>query len=82
MASWNCSRGLVQEGFSPKLSEIKQFIESKKPHCLAIIECDIFSPFSQVNRLNKYTTEEIREKLKIEGYKIEFPSSWDKHGQA
>ena len=37
LAVWNCGRGLVQEGFSIKLREIKQFLESKKPHCFGVI---------------------------------------------
>ena len=78
---WNCGRGLVQEGFSIKLREIKQFLESKKPHCFGVIESDLFSPRCQNNR-TKYSPEELREILKVDGYKIEFPNSWDKHGQA
>ena len=65
-----------------KLNEIKQFVESKKPHCFGIIESDLFSPESNVNRIRKYTTNEIKEKLKIDGYKIELPKTWDIHGQA
>ena len=79
---WNCGRGLVQENFSSKLHEIKQFIENKKPHCYCVIESDFYSHLSPINRLRKYTTDEIREKLKIDGYKIEFPQTWDSHGQA
>ena len=72
LAVWNCGRGLIQDGFSVKLNEIKQFIETRKPHCFGIIESDLYSPNSQVNRTKKYTTDEIREKLNIDGYKIDF----------
>ena len=82
LAVWNCGRGLVQDGFSHKLFEIKQFIESKKPHCFCIIESDFYSHTSPINRFRKYSTHEIREKLKIDGYKIEFPQTWATHGQA
>ena len=82
LAVWNCGRGLVQEDFSPKLSEIKQFIQSKKPHCFGIIEPDFYSHMSPINRVRKYSTEEIKENLKIDGYKIEFPQTWTNHGQA
>ena len=61
LAVWNCGRGLIQDGFSVKLNEIKQFIETRKPHCFGIIESDLYSPNSQVNRTKKYTTDEIRE---------------------
>ena len=50
LAVWNCGRGLVQDGFSPKLHEIKQFIIDKKPQCLGIIESDLYGHLSQVNR--------------------------------
>ena len=82
LAVWNCGRGLVQDGFSVKLNEIKQFIEAKRPHCFGVIESDFYSTSSNVNRAKKYTTEEIREKLRIDGYKIEFPKTWEIHGQA
>ena len=82
LAAWNCSRGLIQDGFSCKLLEIKQFLQSKKPHCFAVIEADIYSTLSHINRNRKYSTAEVREKLKFDGYKIEFPSTWDRHGQA
>ena len=32
-AVWNCGRGLVQDVFSTKLLEVKQFIAKNKPHC-------------------------------------------------
>ena len=38
LAVWNCGRGLIQEGFSTKLNEVKHFLQSKKPHCLGVIE--------------------------------------------
>ena len=83
LAVWNCGRGLIKEGgFSVKLLEIKQFIEAKKPHCFGIIESDFYGLNSHINRMNKYTTEEIKQKLKIDGYKIELPKTWDTHGQA
>ena len=53
LAVWNCSRGLVQDGFSNKLVEIKQFIESKKPHCFAVIEADIYGLQYQKGRHRK-----------------------------
>ena len=80
-AVWNCGRGLVQDVFSTKLEEVKQFIAKNKPHCFGIIESDFFSALSQ-SRSKKYSSSEIKEKLKIEGYNIEFPETWEKHGQA
>ena len=34
------------------------------------------------NRTTRFSTEEIIKKLSIDGYRIEFPASWEKHGVA
>ena len=78
---WNCGRGLVQEGNSNKINEVKHFLQSKKPHCLGVIESDLFGHQSQTNRV-KYTTAELKEILRVDGYNIEFPNSWENYGQA
>ena len=78
---WNCGRGLLQDENLVKFVEIQQFIESKRPHCFGIIESDLFGQNCLIDRV-KYTTEEIQEKLKIKGYKLELPSSWNTYGQA
>ena len=78
---WNCGRGLVQEGNSNKFNEVKHFLQSKKPHCLGVIESDLFGHQSQTNRV-KYTTAELKEILRVDGYNIEFPNSWENYGQA
>ena len=82
LAVWNCGRGLLNETFSSKLLEIKQFIQTNKPHCFGVIESDLYGQNSPVNRRTKYTTEEIKARLKIDGYSIEFPQTWLAHGQA
>ena len=46
-----------------------------------MIESDLFSHQSQTSRV-KYTTAALKEILKVDGYKIEFPTSWEVHGQA
>ena len=81
LAVWNCGRGLIQEGFSTKFQEVKHFLQTKKPHCFGVIESDLFSHQSQTSRV-KYTTAALKEILKVDGYKIEFPTSWEVHGQA
>ena len=43
LAAWNCGTGLLNETFSHKLHEIKQFMTSRKPHCFGIIESDLYS---------------------------------------
>ena len=47
-------------GFSHKLVEIKQFIESKKPHYFAVIEVDIYGLQCQKERHRKYSTAEMK----------------------
>ena len=42
LALWNCGRGLLQCDGLGKLAEVKQFIESKRPHCFGIVEADLF----------------------------------------
>jgi len=82
LAVWNCGRGLIQQdGVSNKFCEVKQFLQNKKPHCFGIVESDLFSHESQSNRV-KYSTAELKKILKVDGYNIEVPKSWDKYGQA
>ena len=84
IAAWNCNRGLLKSGDqdSDKLTEIKLFIEENKPHLLGIIESDLHGPNSRANRRTTFTTDEIQEKLKIDGYSIYFPNTWEAHHQA
>ena len=81
LAVWNCGRGLLSNN-SSKLIEIKQYIEKHKPHTFGIIESDLHGLNSRANRANKYSTAEVKEALKIDGYEIELPSTWETHGQA
>ena len=81
IALWNCGRGLLQNDGTGKLTEIQQFIEINQPHCFGVVESDLFGINSQANRI-KYSTTEIHEKLKIDGYRLELPSTWEDYGQA
>ena len=84
LAQWNCRKGLLgNNNFdSTKLTEIKLFIEKHNPHSLGIIESDIHSTNSRVQRRSTYSTKEVLTKLHIDGYKIELPDTWDDFGQA
>ena len=73
---------MVQEGVSSKFNEVKQFLSVRKPHCLAIIESDVYKLTSNVARVNNFSTSELQEVLKIDGYKLELPNTWEVHGQA
>ena len=81
LAVWNCGRGLISDEGQDKFIEIQQFIDNKRPHCFGIIESDLFGTNSDSNR-KKYTTSEVHEKLGIDGYRLELPSSWETYGQA
>ena len=70
LVSWNCGRGLLlgTEVDSTKFIDIKLFIQKYKPHLFAVIESDLHGPnTAAVNRRTKFTTNEIKEKLFIEG---------------
>ena len=85
IASWNCNRGLIinnVESESDKLVDVKVFMEKHKPHLMAIIETDLHGPGSRTHRNKYYTTDEIHDKLHIDGYRIELPNTWTNHNQA
>ena len=84
IAAWNCGRGLLTASpeESIKFVEIKEFIQNNNPHLLAIIESDLHGPNTSANRVTTFSTEEIKEKLNIDGYSIELPESWSKYHQA
>ena len=84
LASWNCNRALLKAGDcdSEKFTEIKLFIEKHKPHLFCVIESDLHGPKSNKNRVAKFTTNEIHEKLKVDGYSVVLPDTWEAHDQA
>ena len=80
LALWNCGRGLLPR--SSKFKEIEQYVAKYKPHTFGVIEADIHGLGSHQNRTKKYSTQEVKEALKLEGYDTELPTSWETHGQA
>ena len=80
---WNCRRKLLNSETyeTNKFVDVKCFIQKYKPHVMGIIESDIYSP-TYMGKRSKFTTLEVRSKLKIEGYSLVFPESWNQHGQA
>ena len=85
LVSWNCGRALLlgTEAESTKLTDIKQFIEKHEPHLFAVIECDLHGPNTTArNRVTTFSTQEVKDKLHIDGYSIELPDSWEEHHQA
>ena len=84
LSLWNCRRKLLDQSNrdTNKFIDIKNFVEKNKPHVLSIIESDLFSTSSQSQRRFKLTSEEVTERLKIEGYKLVLPDTWEAFGQA
>ena len=84
VAFWNCRRKLISDSNydSNKLVDAKAYIETHKPLLFAIIESDIHSTTSHSNRVKRYSTKYIDEKLKVQVYTIQLPDTWEEHGQA
>ena len=53
-----------------KMSEVKNFIQNEKPHILGISEAELKCSHHGKNS------------LKVPGYDIIFPKSWDTYGKA
>ena len=81
---WNCRRGLLNSDktSTTKMVEVRQFIESKNLHLLCLVESDLHSQFSRIMKTNPVNTEDINKALRVPGYKILLPKSWNIHGQA
>ena len=62
--SWNCDRGLLSKH---KIEDVRIVAEKYKPHFMAISEVDL--------RRNEFSTEQLHEVLRIDGYKIILPCS-------
>ena len=79
--SWNCDRGILGKN---KILDIKLFAAKHKPHFMGISEVDLTRDENNTNdnSTNILSTEQVKEKLKIEGYRIILPHSWQKHNKA
>ena len=80
---WNCRKKLISqtEFDTNKLTDIKTFFEEHNPHIFGIIESNIYGLNSPLQN-KKFSTEDVKSKLHIEGYQIIFPTTWSCHGQA
>ena len=83
-AVWNCARGLILSdcSTSDKFTDIKLYLQKHQLDLFGILECDLHSQESPINRKSKLTTVELKEILNIEGYKLILPQSWQLLGQA
>ena len=79
--SWNCDRGLLSKN---KIEDIRVFASKHSPHLIAISEVDLRKNEQNVNdrSTNAFSTEQVHDIFKIQGYNIILPSSWDIHGKA
>ena len=84
LSIWNCRKGLIsnRDFDTPTVVDIKRFVEKNRPHIFGIIESNLHSVKSRCEWKRKVTQKEIEDKLKIDGYNIELPDTWDAYGQA
>ena len=84
VAVWNCRRGLLTHGGAPstKVTDIQLYIQKHQLEVFGIIESDLHGANSRHHRVRPLTTIDINQKLKIEGYNILLPQSWQSHAQA
>ena len=84
LSIWNCRKGLIsnRDFDTPTVVDIKRFVEKNRPHIFGIIESNLHSVQSRCEWKRKVTQKEIEDKLKIDGYNIELPDTWDAYGQA
>jgi len=81
---WNCRKKLISSNSfdTNKLTDVKAYFDKNQPHVFGIIESDLFGVNSECNRNQKFTTEQVQSKLRIDGYRIVLPKSWYCHGLA
>ena len=73
----NKSKGIINlhlniRSLSNKVGEIKNLIQNHKPHIFGVSECEL-------KKINNFYDES---KLKVPGYSLFFPKSWNDHGNA
>ena len=78
--SWNCGRGYL---FKNKIEDVKQIAIRYKPHFMGISEVDLVRNEANAGNLyHEFSTDQLQEKLKIQGYKLFLPPSWLEHNTA
>ena len=83
-AVWNCARGLILPdcSASDKFTDIQLYLQKHQLDLFGIVECDLHSHESRINRKSKLTTVQLNDILNVEGYNLILPQSWQLHGQA
>ena len=79
--AWNCDRGFLSER---KIDDLKVAINRHKPHLVGVSEIDLHRNENNLDHFatNYLSTEQLNEKLQIQGYKIFLPKSWETLGKA
>ena len=79
--SWNCAKGFLS---GHKLEDVKTTINRHKPELIGISEIDLFRNENNLDMFatNNLSTQQLHEKLQIQGYKIFLPRSWETLGTA
>ena len=79
--TWNCDRGVLAKN---KLDDIKQAVSKHKPEVFGVSEVNFKRDESNLDedKLNNFSTSQLKEKINIPGYKIILPDSWEQHGVA
>ena len=70
--AWNCDRGFLSER---KIDDLKVAINRHKPHLVGVSEIDLHRNENNLDHFatNYLSTEQLNEKLQIQGYKIFLP---------
>ena len=78
--SWNCDRGLISKH---KIEDVRVFAARHKPHFLSISEVDLKRNENNKNEnnTNELSTDQVHDILKVEGYRIILPHSWETHNR-
>ena len=79
--SWNCDRGFISKH---KIEDVRVFAARHRPHFIAVSEVDLKRNENNKNddNSNELSTEQVHDKLRINGYKIILPHSWLIHNKA
>ena len=78
---WNCDRGFLSK---KKHDDVKVFATRHNPHVMSIAEIDLRRNEHNKNdqSTNEFSSEQVHDIFKIDGYRIILPASWNIYGKA
>ena len=79
--SWNCDRGFLTGN---KIEDLKCFAQRSKSHIISVSEVNLTRDENNTNdnSTNKLSTSQVMDQLKIPGYSLILPESWQLHKKA